>query len=367
MAGNTFKSNIEVTPRLTATLGLRYDYSHVGIDYETSARVAMNVNVMGAKLNPVITSMLSHHEDNSFNQLLPKVGLTYAFNNGSNIYATWSKGYRAGGYNFQMFADILQAEVSGVARTARANVDIQHDDAFYEKVANTIAYKPETSWNYEVGTHLNLLDNQLHLDLSGFYMQIHNQQLSVMAGNYGFGRMMTNAGKSHSCGLEARLLGMALDNKLAYSLSYGFTSAQFDEYTDNTPSGTVDYKGKKVPFVPAHTLGSNADYLINIDPAALLDPTNKFHLRSVTIGMNVAAQGKTYWDEANTIAQKFYAVLGAHADANFGLFNINLWVRNFTNTKYNTFAVQNAATGTKYTFAQQGNPFQLGVDVNFHF
>lgn len=361
------ESNIEVTPRLTATLGLRYDYSHVAIDYKTSARVAMNVNVMGAKLSPVITSMLSHHEDNSFNQLLPKVGLTYAFNNGSNIYATWSKGYRAGGYNFQMFADILQAEVSGVARTARANVDIQHDDAFYEKVANTIAYKPETSWNYEVGTHLNLLDNQLHLDLSGFYMQIHNQQLSVMAGNYGFGRMMTNAGKSHSCGLEARLLGMALDNKLAYSLSYGFTSAQFDEYTDNTPSGTVDYKGKKVPFVPAHTLGSSADYLINIDPAALLDPTNKFHLRSVTIGMNVAAQGKTYWDEANTIAQKFYAVLGAHADANFGLFNINLWVRNFTNTKYNTFAVQNAATGTKYTFAQQGNPFQLGVDVNFHF
>ncbi len=361
------ESNIEITPQLTATIGLRYDYSHVAIDYETSARVTMEENVMGVKLSPVITSTLKHHEHSSFNQFLPKIGVTYTLNNGSNLYATWSKGYRAGGYNYQMFSDILQKDISTVARTARGNIDIQHDDAFYEKTVNTIAYNPETSWNYEVGTHLNLFKHQVHLDLAAFYMQIRNQQLSVMAGNYGFGRMMTNAGKSHSCGLEASLRGMALDNKLSYSLSYGFTSAQFDEYIDTTPTATIDYKGKKVPFVPMHTLGTAADYRINVDPAALLDPTNKFHLRSVIVGLNLSAQGKTYWDEANSIAQNFYAVLGAHADANFGLFNLNLWVRNFTNTKYNTFAVQSAATGTKYTFAQQGNPFQLGVDISFHF
>ncbi len=322
------ESNIELSDRLMATLGLRYDYSRVSIDYETSARVALQESVMGININPVITSALKHSEHDNFKQFLPKLGLTYRLQDGSNVYA----------------------------------------EAYYERIAKTIEYKPETSWNYEVGAHLNLLNNQLHLDLAAYYMQIRNQQLSVMAGNYGFGRVMTNAGRSHSCGLEATLRGVALDNKLTYGLSYGFTSAQFDEYKDSIAGvGTVDYKDKRVPFVPQHTLGANADYRIDVDPAALLDPSNRFHLRSVTVGLNLSAQGKTYWDEQNSIGQNFYAVLGAHADADFGPLHVNLWVRNLTDTKYNSFAVQSAATGTRYTFAQRGNPFQMGVDFRVHF
>ena len=38
------ESNIEITPRLTATLGLRYDYSNVAIDYEASAAVNVAVS-----------------------------------------------------------------------------------------------------------------------------------------------------------------------------------------------------------------------------------------------------------------------------------------------------------------------------------
>ncbi|WP_028898201.1 TonB-dependent receptor [Prevotella sp. HUN102] len=361
------ESNINLTERLRATLGLRYDYSHVAIDYETSARVLMDENVMGVSLKPTITSTLARRHSNHFGQLLPKVGMTYRFDNGGNVYATWSKGYRAGGYNFQMFSDILQSEISAAANTARGDYDIPHDDAYYDKIARTIEYKPETSWNYEVGAHLNLMGGQMKLDAAAYYMQIRNQQLSVMSGNYGFGRMMTNAGRSHSCGLEATLRGKALADKLNYALSYGFTSARFDEYADSTSTGRIDYNDNKVPFVPQHTLSANADYRIDVDPAALLDPSNKFRLRSVTVGLNLAGQGKTYWDEANSIGQNFYATLGAHADADFGPLNINLWVRNLTDTRYDTFAVQSAATGTRYTFAQLGNPFQIGVDLSFHF
>ena len=362
------ESNVELFDRLMATLGLRYDYSRVSIDYDTSARLVLQESVMGININPVITSVLKHSEHDSFKQFLPKLGLTYRLQNGSNVYATWSKGYRAGGYNFEMFSDVLQAETSQAANKARADVDVAHDEAYYERIAKTIEYKPETSWNYEVGAHLNLLNNQLHLDLAAYYMQIRNQQLSVMAGNYGFGRVMTNAGRSYSCGLEATLRGVVLDNKLTYGLSYGFTSAQFDEYKDSIAGvGVADYKDKRVPFVPQHTLGANADYRIDVDPAALLNPSNRFHLRSVTVGLNLSAQGKTYWDEQNSIGQNFYAVLGAHADADFGPLHVNLWVRNLTDTKYNTFAVQSAATGTRYTFAQRGNPFQMGVDFRIHF
>jgi outer membrane receptor for monomeric catechols len=68
----------------------------------------------------------------------------------------------------------------------------------------TIAYEPETSWNYEVGTHLNLFGNKVQFDLAAIYMQIKNQR-SRRCRQLRFGRMMTNAGKSYSCGIEAML------------------------------------------------------------------------------------------------------------------------------------------------------------------
>ncbi len=367
------ESNIELTPRLTATLGLRYDYSNVAIDYETSASMSMAASVMGQQAASTVRSALAHHQRDHFEELLPKVGLTYDLGRTGNVYALFAKGYRAGGYNIQMFSDILQYELQTASRNFRqtGDITIDHDAASYDRIAEAISYKPETSWNYELGTHLNLIGSRLQLDLATFYMQIRNQQVSVMARSYGFGRMMTNAAKSHSTGMELRLRGISTNERLNWSLSYGFTSARFDDYTDSvsTKGGdvAVSYENNHVPFVPQHTLAATADYKIDVDPAALLDPTNRFHLRDVTIGLNLSAQGQTYWDEANTISQNFYATLGAHAEGNFGPLKLNLWVRNLTDTKYNTFAVQSAATGKTLTFAQLGNPFQLGIDMTFHF
>ena len=358
------ESNFDLSSRLVATLGLRYDFSQTVIDYATSAEVKLDENVMGQNVKASITSNLNRREHNNYVQLLPKFGLNYKLNNGSNIYATIAKGYRAGGYNIQMFSDIFQTELSAAAQKARGqmSLDDTHNDQYYENIANTISYKPETSWNYEVGTHLNLFNHALHFDVAAYYMQVKNQQLSVMAGNYGFGRMMVNAGKSHSCGVETTLRGNVFDNHLSWAVSYGYTRALFDDYVDSVNVGgkkkAVDYKDKYVPYVPQHTYAVMADYIFDVQNSKL---------RTITLGFNLNGQGKTYWDEENTSEQKLYHVLGAHADADFGFMKISFWGKNLTNTKYNTFAVESAATGKKYTFAQLGNPFQCGVDLKFHF
>ena len=39
----------------------------------------------------------------------------------------------------------------------------------------------------------------------------------------------------------------------------------------------------------------------------------------------------------------------------------------FTDTKYNTFAVQSSAAGGTRYFAQRANPFQAGIDLRLHF
>lgn len=356
------ETNLKLTDRLTATLGLRYDLTQTSVDYATSAVAHLDESVMGTNVQAKVSSLLERKEDNAFEQWLPKVGLTYRLDSkGSNVYAIVSKGYRAGGFNIQMFSDILQAELQGAAQSARGEVVLQHDATAYRNIRETIAYKPEESWNYEFGAHLNLLDG-LHLDLTGYYMQIRNQQLSVFASQYGFGRMMVNAGKSYSCGIEATLRGSAFDNRLTWGATYGYTRAVFKEYVDSTSVDgqlkAVDYKDKRVPFVPEHTLAAHADYRFDIGDGLL---------KSVTLGANVAAQGRTWWDEENTYGQKFYAALGAHLDADLKPVVVSLWARNLTNTNYNTFAIKSSFGGDTSYFAQRGNPFQAGVDVKVHF
>ena len=339
------ESNLLLTDQLKLTLGLRFNVDKVKIEYDALAYMNMTGGTAERQATYHLTSHVVDNRSKTYTQLLPKVGLTYTIDEQiGNIYALVSKGYRAGGYNIQMFSDVLQTELNAHQQDAmRGDYDVEHTSADYDAIEETIKYKPEESWNYEVGTHLNLFGGKVHADLAFFYMQIRNQQLSQMIPGSNYGRMMVNAGKSHSCGLEATLRGSLLDNAVDWNVNYSFTNAKFDDYDT--------FKDKYVPFVPKHTA------------SAMLD----WHLGKMTIGANVSGQGKTWWDEGNTYAQKFYMLLGAHADYDFGPVVVSLWGRNITNTHYNTFAVQSKAAGDTRYFAQRGNPIQLGMDVNIHF
>jgi outer membrane receptor protein involved in Fe transport len=339
------ESNILFGDNWKLTLGLRFNIDKAKIEYDALAYMNMTGGTANATATYHLTSHVQDSRSKTYTQLLPKIGLTYTFDeNIGNIYALVSKGYRAGGYNFQMFSDVLQTELTAHQQDAmRGDYDVEHTTADYDAINETIAYKPEESWNYEVGTHLNLFGGSTHFDLALYYMQIRNQQLSIMEPNSNYGRIMVNAGKSHSCGLEATLRGKAIDNALDWAVTYAYTRAIFDEYDD--------YKDNYVPFVPQHTLSAMVDW----------------HIGKFTIGANMNGQGKIWWDEANTYAQKFYAVAGAHADYDFGPVLVSLWGRNLTNTHYNTFAVASSAVGGTHYFAQKANPIQLGLDVNIHF
>ena len=355
------ESNILLGDNWKLTLGLRFNIDKVKIEYDALAYMNMTGGTANATATYHLTSHVQDSRSKSYTQLLPKVGLTYTFDeNIGNIYALVSKGYRAGGYNFQMFSDVLQTELNAHQQDAmRGDYDVEHTTADYDAIDEAIAYKPEESWNYEIGTHLNLFGGSTHFDLALYYMQIRNQQLSIMEPNSNYGRIMVNAGKSHSCGLEATLRGRAFDNRLDWGMTYGFTNAKFDEYNDTEElKGGIermplkyDYSKNYVPFVPQHTLSAMVDW----------------HIGKFTVGANMNGQGKIWWDEANTYAQKFYAVAGAHADYDFGPVLVSLWGRNLTNTHYNTFAVASSAVGGTHYFAQRATPIQVGLDVNIHF
>jgi outer membrane receptor protein involved in Fe transport len=358
------ESNILLSDRLKATLGFRLNHDKVKIDYSTQALMTLHYAAqMGPRSMEYTNGLLAPLTDDlshNYTQLLPKIGLTLDVgNNMGNVYAQVAKGYRAGGYNLQMFSDILQnllmANGKDISSLQDETKTLEPTAETYTAIDETISYKPEESWNYEVGTHLNLFDGRLHADMAFFFMQIRNQQLSVMMPSSNFGRMITNAGKSHSCGLELTLRGALFDGHLDWTANYGFTNAKFEEYTEEKTDGDImtdlDYKDNYVPFVPQHTFAVAADY----------------HLGKLTLGANVAGQGKTWWDEANTFSQKAYATLGAHADYDFGPVVVSLWGRNLTDTEYNTFAVKSSAAGSTKYFAQRANPLQVGLNARIHF
>ena len=351
------ESHIKLFDRLTLTLGLRYDYQKVSIDYATQSmftltgKGTMMMPGQGGQMIQIpvdftskFVSRLENQTDKGYSELLPKFGLTLDLGSGSNLYAVVSKGFRAGGYNIQMFSDIFsneQREIGkGFAAMAKGDMTVEHTAEDYAKVEETITYKPETSWNYELGTHLNLFGGKLHADAAVYYMRVRDLQLSVMAGDYGYGRQMINAGRSSSCGVELSLRGTALDNRFTWAATYGYTHSQLLDYEDN-----------QVPFIPTHTFSAMTDYRIG-----------KF-----TFGLNVAGNGPTYWDVDNEYRQKLYATLGAHAMVDFGCIKLNVWGRNLTDTKYNTMLVNSSIDGTKRSFAQQGNPLQVGADLIMHF
>lgn len=357
------ESSYHFTDRLTATLGLRYDFSHVAIDYDTGAEAHIVESVLGVNVDARITDILRHHDTDHFNQLLPKAALRYQLpakeNCDGSLYLSVNKGYRAGGYNIQSFGDILQPELRKFAQQARADLIVEHNAQEYDKIRDAISYEPETSWNYELGTHLNLFSQRLQLDAAVYYMELRDQQVARFANNYGYGRLTANAAKSYSCGLEMALRGHAVDNRLTYVLCYGYTHAAFRRYDDTIDGQNVSYRGNTTPFVPAHTLAAVADYRFNFSSRAF---------RALTLGANLCAQGKTYWDETNTYAQPFYATLGAHVRLDFRHdVSLNLWGRNLTQTRYSTFAFDSSATGQTLYFAQRGAPLQVGANLTIHF
>lgn len=368
----------------TLTVGGRLEHERMKniYDVSTSAPYLFTATYRGMpiKVDQTATTHLMGELRDNYTQFLPKIALMYHLDRQNNIYASLSKGYRSGGYNLQMISDVAQAGLQnsmyaqikgGVAEGLQKYVDLgmpqrvidgivtAMSQYMVEKeidVKNTITYKPEVSWNYELGSHFSLLNGALKGDADIFYMQIRNQQITRFV-NSGFGRVLVNAGKSKSYGAELNLTGQ-LDGNFTLYGTLGYTHASFVEY--NTASEGVegeDYKDNYVPFVPAYTYSLGGDYRI---PASGM-------IHGVTLGANLLGTGRIYWSEDNTQMQHAYAQLGAHVLFDFGFCSLDVWGKNLTDTKYNVFCFKNGNTSTSQFFGQRGKPIQIGADFRFRF
>lgn len=388
------QSVYNVSDRLSATVGLRFDYEHQQINYHSPASVAYGFTMPNANNKRMAVNLQDLQSDilydgvlkNDRFRVLPKLSLKYEFDKNNSVYTSAAMGQRSGGYNLQMFSDLLQGAMrtemmSGVKEGVGKYVEyltatvpsmpkvIPDPDnpgkmlpmpdfvrmimgrsmpKSEKPTTGQIVYKPEYSWTFEVGAHLTLLEQKLNADIAVFDSYIYDQQIARFAPS-GLGRMMVNAGKSHSCGAELSL-NYHPDEHLQVMANYGFTHSEFRKYDGGKG---IDYSGKYVPFVPMHTVNVDAAYTFNLKNRTF---------RSLSIGFNYAGAGKVYWNEANTASQKYYSLLGARAVLGCKFGDITLWAKNLAGAKYNTFYFESAGRA----FEQHSKPRQIGVNVNIN-
>lgn len=269
----------------------------------------------------------------TFIELLPKVTVQYRFDPAS-VYFSFSKAYKAGGYNTQMFSDVLQQRImSEMGMSSLYTLD------------DIVGYAPEHSYNFELGAHTAQLNDRLTADLTAFLILCRDQQLTVFPPGTVTGRMMTNAGRTRSVGAELSVRYRPFDDLEAY-LAYGHTTARFTRYND----GKEDYRGRRVPYAPANTLFVSVTYRVT-----------PFTFYSITpiAELSASCAGPIYWDEANTIRQPFYCVPSITIGLTASSWSVRLWARNFLDTRYDTFYFKSMGN----SFAQRGLPRTLGATL----
>lgn len=335
-------NNLFGMKKVAATIGLRVNYEWMNIDYDTQAAMNYSMTMRGVTKTGTYSAQYVGKESTDYLQLLPKFALSYQFNKSNNLFAQVSRGMRSGGYNIQMVSEYLASSMQKNAGLMENNADVN----------KALEYKPEYSWNYEIGSHLTLLDSKLWADLSAFYIDTRDQQVSRFVES-GLGRFTANAGKSHSYGAEASLLAQLTDN-LSANASYGYTRATFKDYESTTSKATIDYTGNYVPFVPRNTVSIGAAYVFFLKCGCL---------QNITVNANYRGTGKTFWTEANNASQSYYGTYNGRISAKSKRAQLDLWVENVFNKKYNTFYFESMGSG----IAQISKPRRFGIDVRLNF
>jgi outer membrane receptor protein involved in Fe transport len=292
----------------------------------------------------------------SFTEWLPKLALKYAFDPKHYVYASAAKGHKAGGYNIQMFADIVRdiIEEKGKKMNQPDAIITQESP---ESILAATSYQPEHSWNYELGFKGNVINDLLHAELAVFYLDVKDVQITQFVES-GQGRLLKNAGRAESIGLDLGLTAYLMKN-LSLSANYGYTRAVLKNYKTGETEDAADYSGNFIPFAPQNTFSLSAGYSRSLHNNRIID---RFNLHAQYNGA-----GKIYWTEANDVHQDFYGLLNLKAGLTKGIFRLDIWTKNTLNSNYAAFYFTTKTSGQTLALAQKGVPFRMGIDLTVSF
>lgn len=362
---------------LSATAGLRFDYEQTAIDFSTESDggdVNLKFQIPNRPMPDIFVegdTLIEGSFSRDFGQLLPKFALKYNYSPTSMIYLSASKGYKTGGYNEQVFSEVLQGALSeSIMRNAMSGMPpgmlpggAPGNGEEGPSLEEMLSYDPETSWTYELGGRYEMLNNKLSLTYALFYSRVNDIQIIKLTRQGTSGRTVENAGKSESKGFELSVKYSPISN-LSFYGDYGFANARFKDYQ---ASEDVNYAGNYIPFAPRHTLSLGAGYVYNFDNGSFID--------RFIANVQYTGVGKIYWTESNEdyngqeLYQPFYGLVNGTVAVEKGVFSLELWGKNLLGKDYNSFLFEasDMTTGNTNSFVQRGYPARIGATLRYTF
>jgi iron complex outermembrane receptor protein len=302
-----------INPQWDVTAGLRYDYEH-------------KKNQIFGEFQPdgadAIVTRTDTASTASFKAFTPKLSLAYHVSDNNNLYASYSRGFRAGGIS-QLGSDPGQPPL--------------------------LDFKPEYSNNFEVGSKNQLFNNRLRVNLSVFYIKVNNAQVPTLILPDAI-TVTRNAGKLNSKGAEAEIAATVLKG-LDIQYNFGYTHARYTNLQVGSNGEVVNLNGNRQIYTPEVTssLALQYGYALSSDGQTRLIARGEWRYL-----------GDHYFDLANQIEQKAYSTFNGRIGVSTKRIDLFVWGSNLGNKRYLDYAYDFGA-------AHLGNPRVYGVTLRTQF
>lgn len=306
-------ARLKISPRTTLRGGLRFTHDS-GLQSGLTSEVRGVDGVLIATLIPPLDRRFSG------NNLSGKVGLDQELEGGTLLFASYSRGYRASGFNAQAFFDPTEA---GVAR-------------------------PETIAAIEAGSKGKL--GTVALSFTAFYYIYRNQQfLSVNPADAT--QTLVNLDRSRIYGAELEIDARPHPDILV-SGGLGLLHARA---VSGLVSG-LDVRGHHLSNAPAVTANGSVTW------TAWSDGKTRIILRG-----DASYVSSQYFEIVNIprLRQGGYALIGAGIDYQRGDWTLSLWGKNLTDRTYFTSRIDLSGFGFDYNHV--GTPRTWGASLRRSF
>mgnify|MGYP000353723827 FL=1 len=315
----------DLSDQFSLSVGGRYTWDERSAEILRQNYLGGGSPVFGGAGVPFGGASTDFNGSREFKKFTPRASLSFMPTPDHNIYASYSKGFKGGGF-----------DPRGIGVNAPAAIAGSPTD---EEVTDFLSFAPEEVDSYEIGYKGNL--GILNIAAAAFYadytdVQIPGSVACEVGGLPTFCGIVSNAGKATFKGLEleanARFAG-----GFGLAGSLGYIDAQYDEYITNianVPTDVADFR--VVQNTPELTGSLTASYDTAIGAGDLY------------LGATVSYRSKTSQFEIPNpyLDQGGYALLDASAvyTAPGGRWKIGIYGKNLFDKEYKTSGYTFVAT-----------------------
>ncbi len=228
------EGNLHITPRLTALFGVRFNQDqktlflnqqNLNTDFST---FGLNLADLPRPTDPRYLDTGQRRSKN-FNNRSIRTGLNYKFNDDVFAYATYSQGFKSGGFTTRLTTFFSPALIAAASPTD-------------PNVLRSLEFGEETSNNIEVGFKSKFLDNRVRFNVAGFFNKYKNIQIVVQRG---VSPSNENVASAQLNGLEVEF--EALPTKwLSLNATLGYLDARYSSFDPATAPLLVNRFGQRI-------------------------------------------------------------------------------------------------------------------------